>query len=150
MNIIKISLLSFFLFIFQTYAFAAQVASPYGYWKTVDDKTGKVKSVVSISGSPSYLSATVVKLYPGALTVCSACSGNLKNKPILGMTVMYGLKQNPKNLYEWSGGSIFDPKTGKLYNCMLTVSPDGKTMVVRGYVGVSLFGRSQTWIRTSK
>lgn len=150
MKIIKISVLTFFLFIFQAYAFAAQVASPMGYWKTVDDKTGKVKSVVHITGSPSYLSATVVKLYPGALTTCSACSGSLKDKPVLGMTVMYGLKQSSSNLNEWSGGTIFDPKSGQVYNCMLTVAPDGKTMVVRGYVGVSLFGRSQTWIRTSK
>jgi uncharacterized protein (DUF2147 family) len=130
-------------------AFAAGV-SPIGNWKTIDDKTGNAKSIVRISGSSGGISGTVVKLFPGALTVCSACSGNLKDKPILGMTVMHGLKQDSSNPNEWSGGSIMDPKTGKVYRCTLTVSADGKTMTVRGYVGISLFGRSQTWIKVGK
>ena len=147
MSTFKSALACIILFLFQMSAFAGQAPSPFGNWKTIDDKTGQVKSIVKISGTPGYLSATVVKLYPGALTICSACSGNLKNKPILGMTVMYGLKQNPSNLSEWSGGTIFDPKTGKVYSCSLKVAPDGRSMVVRGYIGVSLLGRSQTWVK---
>lgn len=150
MSTFKSALACIFIFLFQMSAFASQAPSPYGNWKTIDDKTGQVKSIVKISGTPSYLSATVVKLYPGAMTICSACNGNLKNKPILGMTVMYGLKQNPSNLSEWSGGTIFDPKTGKVYSCSLKVAADGKTMVVRGYIGISLIGRSQTWVKVHK
>lgn len=126
---------------------SALAASPMGNWKTIDDITGRPKSIVRISGSPSNLTGTVVKLFPGALTTCTACSGSNKNKPIMGMRVMWGLKQNPKNPNEWTGGSIMDPKTGKVYRCMLTVSPSGSSMVVRGYLGVSMFGRSQTWYK---
>lgn len=132
------------LMLFSISVFAA---SPMGSWKTIDDITGRPKSIVRISGSTNNLSGRVVKLFPGAMTVCTACSGNLKNRPITGMTVMWGLKQNPQNPNEWSGGQIMDPKTGKIYRCMLTVSPNGSSMVVRGYVGVSMFGRSQTWYR---
>lgn len=129
------------------FTLSVYAASPMGNWKTIDDKTGQAKSIVKISGSPGNLQARVVKLFPGALTVCSACPGNQQGKPIMGMTVMWGLRQNPNNPNEWTGGSIMDPKTGKIYRAMLTVSPDGRSMVVRGYIGVSLFGRSQTWYR---
>jgi uncharacterized protein (DUF2147 family) len=111
--------------------------------------TGNVKSIVKIEGSTSDLSGTVVKLFPGALTICSACNGDLKNKPILGMTVMYGLKQDADDKNKWTDGTIMDPKTGKTYHCTLTVSDDGKKLNVRGYIGISLFGRSQTWVRVS-
>jgi uncharacterized protein (DUF2147 family) len=127
---------------------ASYAASPIGYWKTIDDVTGSVKSIVKISGD-SNLSGTIVKLFPGALTVCRACNGNLKDKPILGMTIMTGLKQNPDDTNEWTGGSIMDPKTGKTYHCTLTVSGDGNQLEVRGYIGISLLGRSQTWIKVS-
>lgn len=129
---------------------AAFAASPIGYWKTVDDMTHQPKVIIKISGSPNYLSGKIVKLYPGAQKFCSSnCPGPLKNKSILGVTVMYGLKQNANNPNEWSGGSILDPKTGQVYRCMVTVSNNGNTLEVRGYVGISLLGRSQTWVRVS-
>lgn len=134
----------------QLFAISCFAASPIGSWKTIDDKTGQVKSIVKISSSSGMLYGTVTKLYPGALTICSACSGNLKDKPILGMTVMYGLKQDGPNSNSWSGGRIMDPKTGSVYKCSLTVSDDGKNLNVRGYIGVSLFGRTQTWVKVSK
>ena len=58
---------------------------------------------------------------------------------------MWGLKQTGNNV--WSGGQILDPKIGKIYSCKMTVAPDGKTLTVRGYLGFSLLGRNQTWIR---
>jgi uncharacterized protein (DUF2147 family) len=146
-NILKTSITCLIFFLFQMIALSSYAASPMGYWKTIDDVTGNIKSIVKISESSSHLSGTVVKLFPGVMTICSACNGNLKNKPILGMVVMVGLKQNPKNLSEWTGGTVLDPKTGKIYRCTITVSADGSKLNVRGYVGVSLFGRSQTWIR---
>lgn len=131
----------------QCVAITCFAASPVGYWKTIDDKTGQAKSILKVSNSGGQLYGTVVKLFPGALTVCAECSGNLKNKPILGMTVMYGLRQDAPNSNSWSGGKIMDPKTGSVYRCSLSVADDGKTMNVRGYIGVSLFGRTQTWIK---
>jgi uncharacterized protein (DUF2147 family) len=130
-------------------AVCSYAASPLGYWKTIDDVTGNVKSIVQLSGTPGDLTGTVVKLFPGALTTCTACEGNLKNKPILGMVFMQGLKQNLKDTNEWAGGTIMDPKTGKTYHCTITLSDDGSKLNVRGYIGFSLLGRSQTWIRVS-
>jgi uncharacterized protein (DUF2147 family) len=148
-NTIKISITCLFI-LFQM-CLAVYAGSPMGYWKTIDDVTGRPKAIIKISGSANYLSGTVVKLLPGAQKLCSPdCPGNLKNRPILGMTVMYGLKQSSSNPNEWSGGTIFDPKTGKQYRCMLTVSADGNSMEVRGYIGISLLGRSQTWYRVGK
>ena len=146
-KIIKTSCTWLLFLVFQLAAFASYAASPMGYWKTIDDVTGNVKSIVKIYGSPENLSGVVVKLFPGALTICTACEGKLKNKPIMGMVVMYRLKQNPNNPNEWSNGSIMDPKTGEVYHCTITVSDDSEKLEVRGYVGISLFGRSQTWIR---
>jgi uncharacterized protein (DUF2147 family) len=131
-------------------ASASYAASPMGYWKTIDDVTGNVKSIVQIEGTSSDLTGKVVKLFPGALTTCSACNGDLKDKPILGMTIMHGLKQNPDNTNEWSSGQIMDPKSGKTYRCTIVVSPDASKLEVRGYIGVSILGRSQTWIKASK
>jgi uncharacterized protein (DUF2147 family) len=148
-KISKLSLTFLVFFLFQMFALAAEAASPMGYWETIDDVTGKVKSIINIHGTQKDLSGTVVKLFPGALTVCSACEGPLKNQAIRGMTVMYGLKQDADNQNEWEDGTILDPKTGKIYHCKLTVADDGKSMVVRGYIGISLFGRSQTWLKVS-
>lgn len=145
----KITITSLLFICLQIIAITAYAASPIGKWKTIDDVTGRVKSIVKIQGSPSNLSGTIVKLFPGAMTVCTDCPGNLKGKPILGMTVMHDLKQNPRNPDEWTDGTIMDPKTGKTYRCTITVSPDGNQLNVRGYLGISLFGRSQTWIKVS-
>lgn len=142
-NIIKAAGIVLLMFV----SLSVFAASPMGNWKTIDDVSGQAKSIVKISGSATNLTGTVVKLFPGAMTTCTACSGGMKNQPIVGMRVMWGLKQNPKNPNEWTGGSIMDPKSGKVYRCMLTVAPNGASMVVRGYLGVSMFGRSQTWYR---
>ncbi|MES2218430.1 MAG: DUF2147 domain-containing protein [Pseudomonadota bacterium] len=136
-------------FLLSIISVSSYAASPLGNWKTIDDVTGNVKSIVRIEGSASNLTGTVVKLYPGAMTICSECSGNLKDKQILGMTVISGLKQNADEPNEWSGGTIMDPKTGKTYHCTITVSADGSKLNVRGYIGFSLLGRTQTWIKVS-
>jgi uncharacterized protein (DUF2147 family) len=143
----KIALTSLLFTVLQMIAIASYAASPMGYWKTIDDVTGRPKGIVKISGSANDLTGTVVKLFPGALTVCNACEGSLRGKPTLGMTVMYGMQQNTDDPNVWSGGSILDPKSGRVYRCKITVSRDGKTLEVRGYIGFSLLGRSQTWIR---
>lgn len=146
MNYFKI-LCCFLIFILsQAFVEAIYAAIPLGYWKTIDD-SGNTKSIVRITGSTNDLSATVNKLYPPDIIICTACKGDLKNKPILGMTVMYGLKQNTNDANQWSGGTILDTGTGKTYQCIMTVSPDGSQLVMRGYIGIPSFGKSQTWFK---
>ena len=126
----------------------ADSASPVGLWKTIDDETGEVKSLVRISEEGGSLVGTIDKLFPkpgkDPNPVCDKCEGDKKDKPILGMVILWGLTQQGE---EWSGGSILDPKNGKTYKCKVRVEGTGGTLTVRGYIGFSLLGRSQTWIR---
>lgn len=126
----------------------ADSASPVGLWKTIDDETGEVKSLVRISEVDGSLVGTIDKLFPkpgkDPNPVCDKCEGDKKDKPILGMVILWGLTEQGK---EWSGGSILDPKSGKTYKCNVRVEGTGGTLTVRGYIGFSLLGRSQTWIR---
>lgn len=130
---------------------AVNYNSPLGYWKTIDDVTGKPKSILKIYQSGGSLYGQVVKIFPrpgyDENEVCSACKGSRHNQRIVGMVVMEGLKQDSKNPAVWSGGSIMDPLNGKTYRCMITLINGGQQLNVRGYIGVSLFGRTQTWIR---
>jgi len=149
----KISQLFFIclsLFVLQ-YAYAAN--SPIGYWKTIDDVTGKPKSILHIYETNGALYGQIVKIFPrpgyDQNELCSACKGSRHNKRIVGMVIMEGLKQSTNNLSEWSGGQILDPVNGKTYRCNIEVTDNGQQLNVRGYIGVPLFGRSQTWIKVS-
>lgn len=113
-----------------------------GKWKTIDDETGQEKSIVEIfkkSDGKYYGKVTQLLIKPAKPT-CVDCKDDRKNKPILGMEVVRGLKKDGN---EFTGGTITDPKTGKTYKC--TITRAGDKLNVRGYVGFSLIGRSQTW-----
>lgn len=137
-------LTSIFLFLFITTAWAA---SPLGTWTTIDDKTHKPRSVIQITESKGTLYGKILKVFPqpGDTGICTQCPGSFKNKKIKGLTIMWGLKKTGSN--NWSGGQILDPKTGRIYNCKLSVGSKGKTLKVRGYIGFALIGRTQTWAR---
>lgn len=136
-------ILSGFVFLFGLIAYAQ---SAIGTWKTIDDKTGKEKSYVQIYETKSgKLQGKVVKiLTPGKENAkCTDCDGENKDKPIMGMVIMWGLV---KDGAAWSGGHILDPNNGKQYKCKINLK-DNNTLDVRGYLGVSLLGRTQTWYR---
>tara|TARA_B100000949_G_C14228009_1_gene427629 strand:- start:1 stop:432 length:432 start_codon:yes stop_codon:yes gene_type:complete len=121
-------------------------ASPSGTWTTIDDADGKKRALVRVSESGGNLSATIIKVIrkkPGDTGRCNNCPGAFKNKPVQGLTFMWGLKKTGPN--EWAGGRILDPKTGKIYRAKVTLK--GNKLYVRGYVGVSLLGRTQVWVR---
>lgn len=123
----------------------AMAASPAGTWTTIDDKTGAKRAVVSVSVSGGTMHGTIVKVYPqaGDTGVCSKCPGAFKGKKIQGLGFLWGLKDKGNGV--WDGGSILDPKTGKVYRAKATLQ--GNKLLVRGYVGVSALGRTQTWVR---
>lgn len=129
--------------------FAAGAASPVGYWKTIDDVTGQPKAIIQITIIKNTLYGKIVKRFmtSDSKVLCEACQGSLHNKPILGMTVVRNLKQSTQNPNIWANGEILDPKNGKVYRAYLQVSDNGQQLEVRGYIGMPLFGRSQTWIR---
>lgn len=128
-------------------AFASE-AGVVGRWTTIDDETGKPKSVIVISEENGKLVGTIEKLYRGPDEeqdpVCDKCSGDLANKKIIGMTILRDLKKDGD---EWSGGTILDPKNGKTYSCKVALDDGGKKLKVRGFLGISLLGRTQYWVR---
>jgi uncharacterized protein (DUF2147 family) len=125
------------------------IGSPVGYWKTVDNITGQPKSIIQIYKSENQiLMGKVIKTYSrdGRITtnLCTACFGNQHNQPLEGLVVLSGLKADQ---HQWGSGKILDPENGKTYNCSMRLTENGKKLKVDGYVGLPLFGHSQTWER---
>jgi uncharacterized protein (DUF2147 family) len=122
--------------------------TPVGLWKTIDDATGKPKSLVRITEVGGQFQGKIEKLFrePGEdpSPVCDKCEGELKNKPALGMTILTGLKPDDG---EYTGGKIVDPKDGKTYKAKITLIEGGKKLNMRGYIGMPMLGRTQVWVR---
>ena len=117
-----------------------------GVWKTYDDETGELKSDVKIYKKEGKLYCKVVKLHVvehlDLVATCSFCKDYRKDKPILGMTVMSGLKNSGS---EWEADdALLDPENGKIYDGKIWLISDNK-LAVRGYIG--WFFRTQYWIR---
>jgi len=124
----------------------ADQPSPIGLWRTFDDRDGQAASLVRIEDKGGILEGRVIKILPrpGHPTdaLCEKCDGARKNQPITGMTIMWNMKRDGD---EYAGGQIIDPDSGNIYSCKMRAS-DNK-LSVHGYLGISLFGRTQTWVR---
>jgi len=131
-----------------TIAFADSM-SPVGSWSTIDDKTHQPKSVVRITETGGVISGTVEKIIDPAKqdSKCDDCANDdpRKGQPVIGMTILTGLKKEGDNVY--GGGQILDPNNGKSYNAKVTVIDGGKKLEMRG--SILFFGRTQTWIRVN-
>lgn len=130
------------------FAFAAVLISSFsfaqieGKWKTIDDETKQPKSIVEIykKADGKYYGKISQLLIKPENPNCAACKDDRKNKPLVGLEIIRGLAKDDE---EFTGGTITDPKSGKTYKC--TIKKDGENLSVRGYVGISLMGRTQTW-----
>ena len=130
-------------------AIALAQATPVGLWKTIDDKTNTERSLLRISDNGGVLSAKIEKLLAIDAkqdAVCDKCSDDRKDKPLLGMEVMRGVKKG-SDANAWDGGTILDAAEGKVYKVRLQPADGGKKLEVRGYVGMPMLGRTQTWVR---
>lgn len=116
-----------------------------GRWKTIDDETGKPISVVEIFESHGKLYGKIVEIFnpKSKNKKCEVCPGDDKGRPLLGLVVIKGLVKDGN---EYTGGKILDPKHGKLYKCYIALENADK-LKVRGYLGLSLLGRTQYWHR---
>lgn len=118
-----------------------------GRWKTIDDKTGKVKSIVEITKAGNgTLTGKVVDILhsdKGPNPICDECDGANKNKPVKGMTILWNLKADGSNA--WSGGTILDPANGKTYKSKMKLQTGGTKLDVSGCV--AFICRAQTWVR---
>lgn len=126
---------------------ANDFTSPVGAWQTIDDNTHKPTAIIEISqNDDGTLSGKALKgLLPNdAGRRCTACKDDRKDQLIQGMTIVKDMKQNGEG---WGDGKILDPNNGTEYKCKMRLADSGKKLVVRGYIGFSLLGRSQTWVR---
>lgn len=127
---------------------AADLQSPVGRWKTIDDETNTARSIVEITRVGDELQGRILKIFyrPDEKPdpVCEACEGERKNQPIIGMTFLWGLKPDAG---DWAGGAILDPKNGKIYNAKASLDDGGQKLRVRGFIGTPLLGRTQVWLR---
>lgn len=128
-------------------AIALAQATPVGLWKTIDDKTKTERSLLRITEEGGVITARVEKLLaPDAKQICDKCTDDRKDKPIIGMEVVRGVKAGSE-AGVWEGGTILDAAEGKIYKVRMQPIEGGAKMEVRGFVGMPLLGRTQTWIR---
>ncbi len=117
-----------------------------GKWKTIDDETGKAKSIIEIyKKGNQYYGKIVELLIKPASDTCTKCKDDRKNKPLIGLEIIRDMKLDDD---EYEGGTIVDPKTGKVYKCLIKANGSNK-LDVRGYIGFSLIGRTQTWSKVN-
>jgi uncharacterized protein (DUF2147 family) len=123
--------------------------SPVGLWQALDPHTQQPSGWFAITEHNGVYAGTLVKMFlqPGQdpKIVCSKCTGDRHDKPWLGLQIIRGMQQQGPDKY--GGGTILDPRDGNVYDAMMTVSPDGQTLIVRGYLGFSFLGRNEYWTR---
>lgn len=129
-------------------ALRADDNSPVGLWQNIDDVSGKPRAFIRITESDGVLKGVIEKAFPSPgesqNPKCVKCEGVNKNAPIVGLTILTGLRKDGE---EYTDGQILDPDNGKVYSSKVTLSDEGKKLNVRGYIGLPVLGRSQTWIR---
>ncbi|QNH52650.1 DUF2147 domain-containing protein [Acinetobacter venetianus] len=125
-----------------------------GTWKAMNDKTGAHEANVEIyqnkNGKYDGKIEKILALPNGApqkFEKCVHCSGDLKNQPIIGLQILSNFIKNPKNSNEYINGTVVDPESGKTYKGTIRLSSNGRKITLNGYVGISLLGRTQTWIK---
>ena len=131
-----------------TWSVYAADPSPLGLWKTIDDNTGQPRGLVRIREVNGQYEGKVEKIFPKPGEPqnpnCEKCEGSQRNQPVMGMTILWGLTKQGE---EYRGGEILDPENGKIYRARVKLIDNGQRLDVRGFIGVSLFGRSQIWLR---
>lgn len=123
--------------------------SPEGLWQAVDPETKQPSGWFLIRQHDGVYDGTLVKMFlqPGQdpNIVCDKCRDDRHNQPWLGLQIIRGMKSDGDNKYD--GGTILDPRDGNVYDAMMTLTPDGQTLIVRGYLGISFLGRNEYWTR---
>ncbi|MCY6411924.1 DUF2147 domain-containing protein [Acinetobacter sp. VNH17] len=138
--------------LFMSHAWADDIV---GKWKAINDRTGVHEANILIyqNNDGSY-DGKIEKIYdlpngtPQKVEKCTQCAGELKDQPLIGLRILSHFTKHPKNPNEYVNGLVVDPETGKTYKGTIRMSPNGKKMTLNGYVGISLLGRTQTWIKS--
>jgi uncharacterized protein (DUF2147 family) len=136
----------FLMYFFVAIVHAAEPLSPAGLWKALDDK-GVPTGFVKFTENQGVFTGVIEKSLETDTEeqYCTACKDARKDQRLVGMTIMKNVKAKG-DAYE--GTEILDPFSGNTYRVKLTLKEAGKKMEVRGFAGLSLFGRTQVWQRT--
>lgn len=126
----------------------ADDASPVGLWKNIDDVSGKPRALIRITESDGSLQGRIERVFPAPNEeqnpTCEKCEGENKGAPVIGLVILTGLVKDGD---EYAGGQILDPDSGNIYSSKVRVIKGGKKLSVRGYIGMPMLGRTQTWVR---
>ncbi|MDM1764887.1 MULTISPECIES: DUF2147 domain-containing protein [unclassified Acinetobacter] len=138
---------------FSTLCFAAPDLT--GKWRTVDDKTGYSRADVEISkNNEGVYTGKIIEIRPipnkPLEENCTHCKGSLKNVPYMNLEILSGFRQSPKDPLLFTQGQVLDPLSGNVYHGKIKLNAKGTRLTMRGYIGVSLLGRSATWIRLTE
>ncbi|WP_038345502.1 DUF2147 domain-containing protein [Acinetobacter sp. A47] len=140
-------------FTFACASAASCSASIEGYWKSIEERTGEQLSIVEIrKGNDGRYHGKIVYRYPNshgiALTNCTKCPAPNTNKPILGLEILSGFREDPNKADAYIDGRVLEPTSGRVYKGKGVVTGEGKRLRMRGYMGVSALGRTVVWLRT--
>jgi uncharacterized protein (DUF2147 family) len=126
---------------------ASDQSSPVGRWKTLDDQSKKPRGIVEIYEKNGQVFGRIESSFDPSETHerCTKCTDDRKDQLFIGMEIMRHLKKT--GTHEYTGGQILEPETGKIYHCKIKVHDQGRKLTLRGYIGVPMLGRSQTWQR---
>lgn len=138
-------LLTLFAILFAGFSFG-QVDKIVGKWKTIDDVDGSAKSIVTIfKATNGKYYGKIDHLFKNSDKKCTECTGENKDKPILGLQILNGMVEKNGSL---TGGTILDPNNGKVYKCNISYDEKSGNLKVRGSLDKSgLLGRTQTWLK---
>jgi len=124
-------------------------STPVGVWKTIDDKTKTERAQIRITETAGVFTGKLEKLLAADAkqdAVCDKCADDRKDKPMIGLEIIRGVKKADSD-NTWDSGTILDAAEGKIYKVRIQTADSGKKLEVRGFVGAPMLGRTQTWVR---